>query len=149
MSEGQASLSEEELEIESVNQFWESLRETTHEYQRDELADGKHGEYQQIDGGFVIDEETKAQLESEGYQVEMHVFDKSSTAFREYGWIGNINIRFYPSKPDLNSESIVPVLTELEDKWNRMAEILPDKGKPASPSMTVGSAKFRELFDKK
>lgn len=110
---------------------------------------GMHGEFQQIDGWFVIDEETKVKLQDEGYEVKMRVFSELESRLARGGFPGSTKIRFFPSKPNLDSENIMPILTELEERWNRMAEILPDKGKPAAPATALGHRMFRQRFCKK
>lgn len=70
---------------------------------------GHFGEYQAIDGKFVLDEETKGRLKEMGVQV------------RE--GIAITDIRFWPTTPDLE---------HIKRTWDAIGQILPDIATSAS-----------------
>lgn len=72
-------------------------------------------EFQVIDGdfNFIMDTETIDKLESVGVSVEIGFHP-----------LIPIRIKFQPKSPNLD---------EIADKWKSIADVFPDKGKPAPP----------------
>ncbi|MBU1180155.1 hypothetical protein KJ885_04385 [Patescibacteria group bacterium] len=93
---------------------------------------GENSEYQQIDGYFEIDAQTKEKLEAigakilKGEDIELPGFGDDYTF-----------IRFSPQEADLN---------KIKEKWDKIVSLLPEKNKPVLPSTSGGSEDFRKTF---
>ena len=88
---------------------------------------GLDGSIQQIDGAFVIDNETRARLETIGVSVDVEkAWGKDYTT-----------LVFRPSKPDL---------AEMKVMWSHIAAMLPDKGQPAPPCINDAAEHFRRNY---
>lgn len=82
---------------------------------------GKFGEFQQIDGFFTIDEETKRKLQAIGVEVL-----KDDDVGMNHGKADYTYISFKPETPDIE---------KIKQKWDQIVSILPDLNIPAEPSI--------------
>jgi hypothetical protein len=93
---------------------------------------GKYGEIQAIDGYFEIDEQIKRGIEA---------LDAKVLKGKDIGLPGQSEsytyIQFYPQEPDLN---------KIKEKWDAIAALLPQREKPAQPSISGGSEDFRKQY---
>ena len=87
---------------------------------------GEGADAQAIDGYFEVDENTKKKLEELGVSVQPSSLGEGYT-----------EITMRPSSPDL---------AKIAEIWNKVAEVLPDQGRPADPSISGGAEEFRNQY---
>lgn len=93
---------------------------------------GDIGDEQSMDGYFEIDNEAKEKIEALGAKVLKGA--ETGLPYQSEEWA---SIRFKAENPDLK---------EIKQKWDQIAEIMPDKGEPALPSISGGSEDFRKQY---
>lgn len=93
---------------------------------------GENSEYQQIDGYFELDDETKKKLEDAG----MEVLKGKDIGLPGFG--DNYTfIRFSPKEADIS---------KIKEKWDEIISLLPQKDKSVLPSISGASDDFRKQF---
>ncbi len=93
---------------------------------------GEDSEYQQIDGYFELDDETKKKLEEAGVKI-LKGKDIGLPGFGD----NYTFIRFFPKEADAD---------KIKEKWDEIASLLPQKANLASPSISGASDDFRKQF---
>jgi hypothetical protein len=86
---------------------------------------------QNIDGPFTLDKETKAKLAQFG--VGVHEMTKAND--KNIAWY--TGVYFFPEKPDLD---------EMKQTWDRIAGVLPDRGRIAGAPLNAGATRFRRKY---
>ena len=93
---------------------------------------GDHGEFQCIEGYFNLDNATKKKLE----KMDVKVLDKHELKLPGLS-DKYTSIRFWPAVPDLD---------DIKKEWDKIAKLLPDKRKSASPSISGAAEDFRKKY---
>ncbi|MFH1426310.1 MAG: hypothetical protein ABIG66_02650 [Candidatus Kerfeldbacteria bacterium] len=93
---------------------------------------GGHGEIQCLDGLMELDEETAHAIRQLGMEVEIGPIESEPGRSEQFA-----KISFRPPNPDM---------AYMKKMWDHLAEALPDRGHPASPSTSGGSDDFRETY---
>src|SRR4051794_38941399 len=78
----------------------------------------------------AFDRKTKAALTPLTITIDEDVSENSQKV-----WLSRV--MFYPAKPDL---------TEMKQKWDHIAELIPDLGRPAGARMNSAASKFRRIY---
>ena len=93
---------------------------------------GENSDIQQIDGYFEIDEKTKKELNDAGAEV-LKGKDIGLPGFGD----NYTFIRFSPKEANTGG---------IKEMWDKIVSLLPQKAKPASPSISGASDDFRKQF---
>lgn len=93
---------------------------------------GENSEYQQIDGYFELDDETKKKLEEAGVKI-LKGKDIGLPGFGD----NYTFIKFSPKEADMG---------KIKEKWDTIISLLPQKDEPVLPSISGASDDFRKQF---
>jgi hypothetical protein len=91
---------------------------------------GEYGERQVIEGAFTLDVETQARLKTMGVAINQS---------RAWG-MPHTTVLWHPDHPDLAS---------MMTMWDRIANLLPDLGRPASPAESDSAEAFRNIYSRR
>jgi hypothetical protein len=92
---------------------------------------GESGELQVIDGYFDIDPETEEKIRSLGVEVKRG--EETGISLSE----AYAELSFSPARPDGE---------EIKETWRQVVESLPQKDRPAPPSISGGQDEFRKKY---
>jgi len=92
---------------------------------------GDYGELQAIDGYFTLDEDTAEKIRALGVTIEYRPPEE------EYPNSAYTVLLFRPAAPDIS---------QIENKWEQIVALMPDKGHLAPPSISGGAEDFQKSF---